>query len=415
MQWIMALVIAGTWGSVTRADSGTRYSASALVGQALAEHPRVAALRARLDATRHFADQAGAWPNPEITGALGRSRAGTAAGASLEASISQPLPVTGRIGAGRRAARAEADRAQSELRAGEIETAAGTLRQAYAWVLSRRLAAFAETRQRRFEVVREYLAGQVFASPQRKAESRIVEHRLRALTLDHVRIDADVEAAWARLTAYVALPGLPETGLDLPWLAGTGTWSDEGVVARALEANPALSGQRAAVATAAADRDLAARAAWPDPAIIAFTSRNGADESRATGGGLGITVPLFDRRRGLIRGLDARRRAEEAGLAAGRREVEAGTRAALAELRAARQAAAGFPASLFDTVTSQLTDADQAFQRGQLDLLTYLELDQEASDTFQRVLGTQRDLLERALAVFELSDESDMPAALARL
>ena len=79
---------------------------------------------------------------------------------------------------------------------------------------------------------------------------------------------------------------------------------------------------------------------------------------------------------------------------------------------AARRIVQEYPEALLAELEAQLQEAEEGFRKGQVDLLTFLELDSSASETFGRVLDAQRDLAAKAAELMAAAGERD---ALARL
>jgi hypothetical protein len=64
-------------------------------------------------------------------------------------------------------------------------------------------------------------------------------------------------------------------------------------------------------------------------------------------------------------------------------------------------------------VEGQLTEAEEGFRRGQVDLLTFLELDASASEALAAALDAQTAYAERLADVFETTQERDAASRLA--
>ncbi|MBI3289462.1 MAG: hypothetical protein HYZ74_08090 [Elusimicrobia bacterium] len=61
----------------------------------------------------------------------------------------------------------------------------------------------------------------------------------------------------------------------------------------------------------------------------------------------------------------------------------------------------------------QLKDADEGFRKGQVDLLTFLEVDGSASETYSRALDAQAQLAAKAAELLAVSNDRDALAKLA--
>ena len=82
------------------------------------------------------------------------------------------------------------------------------------------------------------------------------------------------------------------------------------------------------------------------------------------------------------------------------------------EYEAARQVVLKYTPEMMAELEVQLQDADEGFRRGQVDLLTFLELDGSASETFGRALDAQVALAAKAAELLAATADRD---ALAKL
>lgn len=405
--FIMCRIVCAAEGQVplTLADA---------VHTALADSEQVQAASARAQAARYAAGQARSWANPEVGFGAGPRTVDGVRGTTIEAEVSQPLWTMGKRGLRGRIADTEAARVDVQAESTRSDVTAAVIRLAVEYALARQRAAFSQDRQQRFELVQEYLGGHVFASPQRKAESRVVADRLRNATADNVSRQAAVHAAFARLNVYLRLPASVLPVIAVPWLKGEAKLDEATWRAKALERNQVVRMQSLTATQAGESLRLASREAWPDIAATAFYRHSSAvDDEREVGAGLSMPFPLFNRNGGARHSLERQRDAEALLLRLNRRQLEADVAVALIGVAAAQENARAYPASLLPELDGHLREGDGEFQRSRVDILTYLELDAETAETFGRALDAQRDLVEAALTLLTLSAEDDMSAALA--
>lgn len=247
--------------------------------------------------------QAGAWPNPEIDlradNKIGKDD-GTGGTDLTQFALSQPLPLSGRLGHQKAIAGAALDAARSDRR--------------YQQVLL-------ET-----QVAQRYHSLQLTADRMRLAEQRLQladdlqdvgRRRAKAgelSTLERLRLDLIREAAqqvldkWegeysealSRFRAYLELP--VETTPQLTPLEPFGAMPVLEQLQAELAEHPALQAARARLAAAQSGVSLARAERLPDPSVRLFRERdflNGRHQD-VTGIGIGITVPLWDRKGGRI-------------------------------------------------------------------------------------------------------------------
>ena len=262
-------------------------------------------------------------------------------------------------------------------------------------------------------MIQSYLSGRVFATPQSKAESRIVGNRLKNVVADAIRSQAGFKASLEKLKVYVPLDPGKYPDVEVPWLSGNLSLDEKDWLDRALAGNPALRVQRLAVRGAGLEKTLASREGLPDTALTASYEKGRADLI-GTDYGLGVSLafPSWNRNRSGVLGAAQRKLAEERLLGYEEQKLKAELPGALVEYEAARQVVLKYPPEIITELEAQLQDADEGFRKGQVDLLTFLELDGSAAETFDRTLDAQVELAARAAALLAATADRD---ALARL
>lgn len=388
-----------------RLTSG-KHTLGELVEWALRHSDLIHSHRARVEDRHYAASQARSWPNPSLDLSAGRRQEFSSSGLLYELVLVQPLPIFGKQGLRGDLLDLEAEMWRLRQAAAEVGIALDVIRLSYEYTVHRRIADLIEARQQRFELFRSYMAGRVFASPQQKAQSRLVEQRLRRLTSDAVQARAALEASFERLKALVAFEPGPYPEIDVPWFAGSRVLDEQQEITRAVTGNPNLAIQRISLRSAAAERTLAAREAWPDLSVMVFYGRGTAVETeRNVGAGLSLDLPLWNRNQAGIRSAEHRTLAEERLLAFQEKQLRAEVRKVLAEYEAAREVVAQYPHSLLLELAAQLEETEAEFRKGRVDLLTFLELDGAFAETAAHVFEAQLALSAKIVDLLTLTGE----------
>lgn len=393
--------------------AGGKYTLAELVGLAVRQTQLLASQDARIEEMRLSAAQARVWAGPSFDVSAGRRREASASGPRYEAAFSQPLPVLGKPGLRGGLFDLESENRRVQRVASQSAVSLKVVTLAYEYALNRRKADFLEERRKRFELVQSYMTGREFVTPQRKAESRIVENRLKAFASDTIRSQAGYKASLEKLRVYAPLAADSYPEVDAPWFSGTKELDRQEWLAKALEGNPDLRAQRLSVRSAHIERRLASRDGLPDPSITAsYEEGRAAETEKSFGLGLSLALPAWNRNRAGIRSAEQKELAEERLLAFHEQRLKAELPRAILEYEAARQIVQKYPQTVLPDLESELQDAEAGFRKGQVDLLTFLELDSSASETFSRVLEAQLTLAEKAAELLELRGEQDVLAQL---
>lgn len=385
-----------------------RYSLAELVGQALKNSPVLGAQDARVEQARLSAAQARVWPGFSAEFLAGRKRAADASGPSYELSIAQPFFLTGKPGLRGGLQDLEAESWRVRRLEAEVLVTLAVAQGAYEYAANRRKAAFAGKRRERFEVIQSYLSGRVFPTPQRKAERRIVENHLRNVAAAAIQSEAGYKTSLETLKTYAPLGEGAYPEIEVPWFTGSKSLDAAEWSAKALEGNPGLRVQKLAVQGAGLEKKLASREGLPDTAVVgSFEQSRAGDTEKSYGLGLSLVFPSWNGNRSAINGAEQRRLAEERQLGFEERKLKADVSKALVEYEAARQTVLAYPRELTAELEAQLRDADDGFRKGQLDLLTFLELDDSAAETFARAHDAQVELATKAAVLLSLTADRD--------
>lgn len=393
--------------------AGEKYTVAELVDFAIQNTQILGSQEARIEEKRLSAAQARVWQGSSVDFLVGRRRQASLSGPLYQLALAQPLPLLGKPGLRGGLLDLESQSWAVQHLASRISVTLNVAQLAYEYAANRRKAAFVEKRQKRFDLIQAYLAGRAFPTPQRKAESRVVQNRLKILASDAIQSQAGFKSSLEKLKVYVPLePGIyPD--IEVPWFAGTRNLDEKEWLARALENNPDLRVQRLVVKSAGLERTLASREGLPDPSIVAsYEEGKTAETEKNYGLGLSLALPSWNRNRSGIRSAEHKRLAEERLLGFAEQRLKAEISRALVEYEAARQIIAKYPQSILPELEAQLQEAEEGFRKGQVDLLTFLELDDSAAETYGRVLDAQLDLAAKAAEILIAAGEQD---ALARL
>ena len=390
------------------AASEARYTLAQLVELALRDAPLLDARSAAAESKELSAAQARVWQGPSADVTAGRRSEGPDGGPRYELQLSQPLPWTRKPALRGDILAIEAQAEQAKRDGARVQVTLAVAQGAFEYAASRRKAAFADSRRKRFELIGSYLAGRVFPTPQRKAESRIVANRLVNLAAEAIESQAAYQAALEKLRVYVPLEPGRSPEVEVPWLGGGRPFTLAALLETAVRDNPDLRVQRFAAEASSREFTLARREGLPDAAVLGtYEQGKAAQLEKNYGLGLSLSFPSWNANRAGVRSAEKRRLAEERSLAFEERRLRAELSRAVAEYEAARQVVLKYPPEILERLEEDLSDADKGFRKGQIDLLTFLELDGSVAETYGRVLDAQAQLAVKAAEVLSLTAAPD--------
>jgi cobalt-zinc-cadmium efflux system outer membrane protein len=331
--------------------------------------------------------------NPTVEVERGRRSAETSSSTDYGVEIGQDIDLPSRRRARTDAARAAVQ--QEEQRAAEVERA--TLRE----VATAFLRAV-EARERADSAASgKLLAEEAFRIAERRfAAGDVAQLDVNLARTAVARAEAEVRTANAALTGQTTqlqvLLGITEAVTVSGSLRDALTFAAADLMTRAADrADVRLLD--AQIADAEADRRLAQALRWPDVGIrAAYRSEEG---DRIILGGIGLTLPLFNRGQEASAMAGARLgrlRAEREALA---RTIEAELRGALASYDALRAASAEYERTILPLIEENERLALESYEVGQIGLAELLLVRREALDARRAFID---QLIETRLAEVEL-------------
>ncbi len=406
---IIHAVAVGAHASEPAPPVGLKYTVPELVALAKSSSLLLGSQDLRIEEGRLAASQARAWPGLTVDLLTGRKRQSSEQGTRYDFGVTQPLPLAGKPRLRGRLLEIETEASGARRSASETALTLDVFQLAYEYAINRRKATFVEERRKRFGLIDSYLAGRVFASPQKKAESRIVQNRIISLAADVLQIQGGFKASFEKLRVFVPLERGAYPEVEIAWFAGAKTLDDTDWIAKGLERNSTVRLQRLAVQGAEVENSLASRDAWPEPSILArYEEVRTPDVEKTTGLGLSLALPSWNANRAGIKSAAAKSESERRFLGFEERRLNAEIAQALVEYEAARLTVAQYPQALLADLEKQLQEADAGFRKGQVDLLTFLELDGSAIEAFNRAFDAQLTLASKLAALWRLSGERDV-------
>ena len=389
------------------AESGN-YSIVDLVNRVLTQNDLVGSSKARIEEKRFLVGQSRVLPKPETSFTIGQKRAGELEGSLYEISISQTFPFPGKSRLRSLAASRDVELSDLSRLEAELSLVSESVRLAYAYEMNRKKKVFAEGRLHQFELVKAYLHGNVFASPQKIAERRIVEARLRDIDAERIEGEAALKASLERLRLYFPVQE-NEPVIDVPWMKGSRPLEMPRLKEDARIHNPQLAAQKVLTDKARDEKALAAKEAWPDLGSSIFYGQETAGETeRSAGLGISVPLPIFDRNKGNIQSLKMKIQAEESLLRFKERELISRLGELSAEVELYRRMALQYSPSVSEGLNKDLKETEAEFRKGRVDLLVYLELENEAAQTYYRSLDVQKSLAEKLAGLFALTGRKDV-------
>ena len=351
--------------------------------------PEIQAAQSEVAAREGALRQAGAWPNPEIElradDKMGRDD-GRGGNDLTQLAFRQPLPVSGRYRHQREMAGAQLSSAQAENRYQLLMVEGETAQRFHALQLTAAVLQFAKQRLQLADELQQ-------VGRRRHQAGELAE--LERLRLDLIRESAqqmldkaegEFSEALSQFRAYLALAA--DAAAEPAPLVPYGPLPDLQLLRSALREHPALSSANFRVEAARANINLARSERFPDPVLSVFRERDVLDGRRqnVTGVGIGVTVPLWDRRGGRID--EARAQGDQARSAVQILERDLDSRLQQSHLHLTHLVAQGehYRTKVFEPARRVFDLTRKAYAAGEVEILSLIDANSMYFDAQTRYL-----------------------------
>ncbi|MEO6035884.1 MAG: TolC family protein [Verrucomicrobiota bacterium] len=376
-------------------------SLDALVSEALNQNPELKFYESELAAARAGRKTAGAVPNPEVSGTIGRKTIhGSGAGAEglvWSVSVVQPFEWPGRMGL--RKAIANRDVELAELGFSHFKLAlAGRVRMlAYGLFAAQEKAAAAREVAERFQVLREVVVQRDAAGLTPLLEVRIIE--ATELTLQRKAGDATLAAQSALLELNQLRGVAPNEPLRVapPEIALQSRGGSGSVLAMAQTNNFDLRLRASELAQQGFKVELAKNERFPALSIgPTYSEERAGDRERIIGLGVSLPLPLWNRNGGNIDAARARQAQAEISFALAQRDVERKVLEASLTYETKVREMAKWRADSVQHFKEAAELADRHYRLGAVPISTYVELQKQYLEAVESLLETKQAALEAA-------------------
>ncbi|CAN5610231.1 TolC family protein [soil metagenome] len=327
--------------------------------------------------------------NPVLSIELGRRDHPTGSANQFRTAIIQPLGF-GRAGLLGKAADFNSQIADFEGKSMALRLRAKLYEDTYRYMAADEKAQHAEERVARFREMKKFLGSRSFVSPQKKAEALIVAAKIQILQKEFLHLRAERDVLWESLNAYFNLEARPK--IKTGWFQRTKVLTFDALWISAKDRHPEVQIWQARIHRAEAEGAAAAKEKWRGLAVTGFYSgESGTDTERIYGLGLALPLPVFDSGSQLVRSAELEKQAATAKASFERRAAERDLRSATIQYATAREAVLSLPFTSIPSLETAMRDADQGFRRGQVDLLTYIEAENQHSDSLAVIFDAQAE------------------------
>lgn len=399
-----------TGAAAQTADRVSGVSVQTLVAEISANNPELKFYEAEIGAAKARGRSATAWANPELGVELGRKRvrdvSGTLAGegAAWSVSLTQTFDWPGRLALRKAIANRDVTLAELGLARFEHALASRTRLLAYGlYAANTKAAAVAEVAAR-FAALKETFLAREPAGITPLLETRVIESS--ELVLQHRASEAElaVQSALLELNQLRGAPAAAPLKVNVVKLKLSDAPSSEALLAAATENNFSFKLRRAELEQQGFAVRLARNERYPSISVSPFVSQEKAgDKETVVGIGLSIPLPVGGATGAGAATAAARERQAEAAVRMAARELEREVLVAAETLRIKLAEIRRWSPEATEKFREAAELADRHYRLGAVPVSTYVEMQNRYLEALETLLDTEREALEAALKLQELT------------
>ncbi len=391
---LIALHILLAGGTLNAQVATPSYTVDDLVRIALEKYEPLKAQEAKVRENAALGRHLGEWYNPEFSFSAGQKTADGASGREFGASVTQRISFPGKKGLMEEMALLEEGRARLSLDEMKLFLRYEVTRLAYEYAHNLQRKGHIGDRLRRLQLINAYMQGRIMISPQKRVERSIIQSRIALLEKEVHRIGTDIRTAFERLNLLTGMTGDTLPDVKVKWFSAAPALNETDLSVRAVRAGFPVRAQREALKSAAREKALAERNAYPDVGVsVYYNDEKVTAQERSIGGGVSFPLPLFSRNRHAADMGAEKERAEDLHL----KHLERSTAVQMKELFArygyASAMVGNFRVSGIGELKEAMRYTDAEFRKGRVTLTTYLDMDAQTHEMFEEIYRTQLDLV----------------------
>lgn len=382
-------------------------SVNELIELGLSHAKEIEAKNLEVRALDKLSISAGSWENPSLSLDLGsRDQMGGAA-KQTRINISQP------IGIGQYKLRGEAANLSAQI--GRFETAVLSIslrfklyNGLFAYIVADEKLRHAEERINRFKDVQGFLRSRTFASPQKRAEASIVSEKIQVLQKDFLHLRSQRNILWEELNLFLVLSDRPH--IRNPWFA-KGLDFDFETLWRKLESqNPEFKIRHLSLERAEKEIGLAQKERWKGIFVSgSYSSETGYQPEQTYGLGVTFPLPMLNSGSSNVQASELRKSAAVTKFSFEEATDKKNLRTALINYQSARETIRVLPLNSIRIQEASMKVTDQGFRKSQVDLLTYIEADNQHSEGLNAIFDAQAEFAQALSQLLSLTAETQIP------
>ncbi len=247
-----------------------------------------------------------------------------------------------------------------------------------------------EKRIARLSSVDKYLSNIVLVSPTKHSQAYIVKDKISLLKRDLIKMESLLYQIWNKMNIFLQLEEIPI--IEIKFYEKK-PFNQIDFIDKSINQNLFLRQQKQAIQKCKAEISFAKIEQMPDLNISVTNSSLSSSSKGASGGsnkiGFSMPLPLINRNQQKIHALESRIKGLQANYKFEETQLINLVKNAINEYNALLEIEKKFPIHKIENIITRLNSANNDFQKGILDFITYVEFDAQEYNIIEASIDTQ--------------------------
>lgn len=389
------------------ADAAGELELGQIIALAEKNSPLLLSMNSDLESLLYQKKQAGKSQNPSFGFDVGSRKAGNESGSEYSMQFEQPVYYPGRKALKQLLVENDAKIKEIQLLEATSAIRLNAVKFAYRYLIALEKKNHVKERLTRLALVENFINARPFFTPQAKADLFIIKRRILNLKKHFNDLDLGAANDFESLNLYLLLEN--KKNIRIPLYTEGKTYDFAVLQDKAMNRNQMVLAALGAIQKAKTELKLAQLEKYPDYAVI---GQAGEDRSGVANQyfdlGLKFKVPLWDQFQNKVAAGEASLKAQQQKLEYVKNTVRMTFKQAWAGYEQSKTNLRLFNLSELNEIESDMNYADAEFRKGRIQLVSFLDLENQLHETHHAILDAQVAHIEALLNLLYITNEKNI-------
>ncbi|TGN13344.1 TolC family protein [Leptospira ilyithenensis] len=369
--------------------------------------PLLMSMNSDLESLYYKKKQEGMTQNPSVTIDYGQRKAANESGAEYSLQFEQPVYYPGRKELKQLLVDNDAKIKEVQYLEANNSIRLNSVKFAYRYFIADKKRNHVKERIRRLSKMETYIKARPFITPQAKTDLFIIERRLLGLKKHFNDLELDASKNYESMNFFLRIESAPI--LSLPFFNDGIKFDNAELQKRSMDQNPMILAAKGEMEKAKTELRIANLEKYPDYSVV---SQIGEDRSGVSNRffdlGLKFRVPVWDQYQNKVSSAETNLEAKANKLTYQENLIVMTFNQAFLDYEQSKVNIKLFNLLKLDEIERDLNFADVEFTKARIQLISYLELENQLHETHHAILDAQLTHIEAFLNLLYITNEKEI-------